>query len=238
MLKWDCKLFHTRECYTDNMKQLLAHLRTVSTPSIYRKNASLYFQGEVPRFVTVILDGVVKAYTINPEGEETIVNLYGRGAVLPTAWLNDESPTALFNYDAVNDVRILKVNKSEFRAAIDSDITMQREYLDYMMKSQAELLLRVTGLSQSRAAEKICYTLYFLLFRYGLERDNGTYEIDLKLTQGMLASLIGQTRESTAKNLKLLKEAGVVDYTSSTYFVNKRKLESYVGEDAFRNLNI
>ena len=54
----------------------------------------------------------------------------------------------------------------------------------------------------------------------------------------MLAGLIGQTRESTAKNLKLLKDAGVVDYTSSTYTVNKARLEAYLGEDAFRNLSL
>ena len=104
------------------------------------------------------------------------------------------------------------------------------------MKSQAELLLRITGLSQSRAAEKICYTLYFLMFRYGVERAPGTYEIDLKLTQGMLANLIGQTRESTAKNLKALKQSGVIDYTSSTYTINKQKLEAFLGEDVFRDL--
>lgn len=220
------------------MKQLTAQLRSVGTPSIYRKNASIFFQGEIPRFVTLILDGVVKAYTINPEGEETIVSLYGRGSVLPTAWVNNQSATALFNYDAVNDVRVIKVRKSDFYDAIDTHPEMQREYLESLMKNQAELLLRTTGLSQSRAAEKICYTLYYLLFQYGLERGNDTYEIDLKLTQGMLASLIGQTRESTAKNLKVLKEAGVVDYTSSTYFINKRKLESYLGEDAFRNMTL
>ena len=106
------------------------------------------------------------------------------------------------------------------------------------MKNQASLTLRVTGLCQSRATEKICYTLYFLMFRYGIDRQNGLYEIDLKLTQGMLAGLIGQTRESTAKNLKVLKDAGVVDYVSSTYTVNKQKLENYLGEDAFRNLEL
>lgn len=43
------------------------------------------------------------------------------------------------------------------------------------------------------------------MFRYGIERQAGTFEIDLKLTQSMLANLRGQTRESTAKNLKFLK---------------------------------
>ncbi len=219
------------------MKQLLSHLRTVGTPSIYRKGASLYFQGEIPRFTTIILDGVVKAYTISPEGDETIVNLYGKGSIIPMAWINNQASTALFNYEAVNDVRVLKVNKQDFLTALDQP-ELQREYLDLMSQSQAGLLLRVTGLCQSRATEKICYTLYYLLFRYGLERAGGMYELDLKLTQSMLASLIGQTRESTAKNLKTLRDAGIIDYSSSTYMVHKQKLENYLGEDSFRNLEL
>jgi len=218
------------------MKQLLAYLKTIGTPSIYRKGASIYFQGEVPRHAVVILDGVVKSYTISPEGDETIITLYGRGSVLPTAWVNSQSTTALFNYDAVNDVRVVKLEKSSLMNAVNANPAHLREYLEYMGASQAALMLRITGLAQSRAIEKICYTLYFLALHYGINKGDDRYEIDLRLTQGMLASLIGQTRESTAKNLKILKDANVVDYDSSTYVVNRPKLEAYLGEDSFRNL--
>ena len=220
------------------MKQLLSHLRTVGTPSIYRKGSSIFFQGEIPRFAVIVLDGVVKAYTINHDGDEAIVNLYGKGSIIPISWVNSQSSVALFNYDAVNDVRVLKLKRSDFHDAINSSAEFQKEYLDHMLQTQTSLMLRVTGLCQARANAKICYTLYFLLFRYGLEKSPGVFEIDLKITQSMLANLIGQTRESTAKNLKTLKEAGVVDYTSSTYFVNKPKLEQYLGEDSFRNLEL
>lgn len=220
------------------MKQLLTYLRTVSTPGIYRKGSSIFFQGEIPRSAIIVLDGVVKAYTISHEGDEAIVNLYGKGSIIPIAWVSHQASVALFNYDAVNDVRVLKLSREDFTNAINVNPEFQKEYLDYMLKSQASLMLRVTGLCQARANAKICYTLYFLMFRYGLEKQPGTYEIDLKLTQSMIANLIGQTRESTAKNLKVLKEAGVVDYTGSTYFVNKLKLEQYLGEDSFRNLEL
>lgn len=220
------------------MKQLLAHMKSIGTQSLYRRGASLYFQGEVPKQAVFILDGVVRAYTISPEGDETIINLYSRGSVLPTAWINNQATTALFNYDAVNDVRVLKVKKSDLIHAIDTDPELQKEYLSHISESQAGMMLRITGLVQSRAIEKICYTLYYLVFRHGVEKADGRYEIDLRLTQGMLAGLIGQTRESTAKNLKVLKDAGVVDYDSSTYVVDKAKLEAYVGEDSFRNLSI
>lgn len=220
------------------MKQLLSHLRTVGTPSIYRKGSSLFFQGEIPRFATIILDGVVKAYTINHDGDEAIINLYGKGSIIPSAWISNQASVALFNYDAVNDVRVLKINKTDFIEAINTNPVYQKEFLEHVVQSQAGLMLRVTGLCQARASAKICYTLYFLMFRYGIEKQPGIFEIDLKLTQNMLANLIGQTRESTAKNLKVLKEAGAVDYTNSTYFVDKNKLEQYLGEDSFRNLEL
>ena len=97
-------------------------------------------------------------------------------------------------------------------------------------------MLRVIGLGQSRAIEKIAYTLYYLAFRHGIEKQDGYHELDLKLNQSIIASLIGQTRESTARNIKILKEATVIDYSGTTYMVHKDKLEKYIGEDSFRDI--
>ncbi|MFZ1258586.1 MAG: Crp/Fnr family transcriptional regulator [Candidatus Saccharimonas sp.] len=220
------------------MKHLLGRLRDIGTPALYRKGAGIFFQGEIPRYAVIVLDGATKAYTISKDGDETIVNLFGKGAVLPVAWVNNQSPSSLFNYEAINDVRVLKIKRDDLWKIIESDPDAMSDYLKYTMHNQASMLLRITGLAQSRATEKICYTLYYLLFRYGIERTGGDYVIDLTITQGMLAELIGQTRESTAKNLKVLREAGVVQYTSSTYTVNKARLEAYLGEDSFRSLTM
>lgn len=95
------------------MKQLLAHLRTIGTPTLYRRDTSLYFQGEVPRYATVIIDGVVKGYTISSEGDEMIVNLFGKGTVMPLSWANNQATTSLFNYHAVSDVRALRIKKDD-----------------------------------------------------------------------------------------------------------------------------
>ena len=220
------------------MKELLSHLKDIGTPTLYRQGSSIFFQGEVPRYVVIILDGSVKGYTISADGDEATINLFSKGAVMPIAWANNQASSSLFNYDALNDVRALKVKKSDLWDAIDTNHVYAKEYLELVAQSQAGLMLRVTGLCQSRATEKICYTLYYLALRYGLPRANNMTEINLKLTQGMLASLIGQTRESTAKNLRVLKDAKVVDYTSSRYFVDKQRLEQYLGEDSFRELHL
>lgn len=218
------------------MQALRSYLAEHGSHRLFRKNASLYFQSEKPKEAALILDGIVKAYTISPDGVESIVYLFGKGSVIPTAWINDLSSVTLFNYDALNDVRAITFSKDVFESALE-DSERLGEYNKYMQRAHASLLIRTTGLTQTRAISKICYTLYYLMFRYGIERDGGLYEIDMRITHNLLANLIGQTRESTAKNIKLLKKAGVVMYKESRYFIHKQKLEDYMGEDSFRGLN-
>lgn len=220
------------------MRELTEYLRSVGNSKLYRKGSSIFFQGEVPRHSVLILDGTVKAFTLSQDGTESIIHLFGKGSVIPAAWTNDQTPTALFNYAAINDVRALAFRKQDLFDALNKNAVYANEYRENLARAQAALLIRVTGLTQNRAIDKICYALYYLVFRYGIEKQPDMFEIDLKMTQGMIAQLIGQTRESTAKNLKSLKEQGVVDYNSSVYIVNKTKLESYLGEDSFRNLTV
>lgn len=215
------------------MNKLSAHLRASGTPRLYRKKEHLLFQGEIPRHVTLILDGIVKAYAITSGGEERIAALYGKGDLIPIAWSLGQAPNSLFHYEALNDVRTLQVTRTEFDNLLETNPEFHESLLAMLGMEYAALLLRVTGLVQSRAIEKISYTLYYLMFRHGIDRGNDEYSIDVKLSQSALADLIGQTRESTAKNLKVLKEKGVVSYNSSIYTVNKSKLEAFLGEDAF-----
>lgn len=208
------------------------HIRSIAIPRLYRKNDNLLFQNEVPRSVIIIVDGIVKAYTITSDGEEKITAIYSKGDALPIAWAVGQAPNSLFYYEALNDVRTLHITKDEFTQLIDESHGFRQAVLAILGRNYAAILLRVTGLVQSRAIDKISYTLYYLMFRHGIERKPGLYTINARLSQSTLADLIGQTRESTAKNLKILKEKGVIDYSSSIYTIDKSRLEKFLDDDS------
>lgn len=104
------------------------------------------------------------------------------------------------------------------------------------MHTHTGLLMRITALEQGRATEKILFTLYYLLFHYGHEAKPGYLTINLKLTQPAIASLVGLTRETTAKCLSQLRRKGVVSYKGHTYTINKEKFNTYLGEESFSDL--
>jgi CRP-like cAMP-binding protein len=220
------------------MKTLIDKLRTTSQIRLFKKGSSILFQGEIPRKAFIIRDGVVRAYTVKTSGEEATVALFTKDDVLALTWLLDTTVNSLFYYEAVTDVRVMTMSKDEFHKSLYSSNSYLTEMLQYANKQYTSMLVRITGLSQSRAIEKISFTFYYLLFRYGKPSTTNMQQLDLKLNHLMIANLTGLTRESTTTNLKVLKEKGIIDYTRSSFSVDKRKLENFLGEDGFRELNL
>jgi len=220
------------------MNSLIENFRATSQIRLFKKGSAILFQGEIPRKAFIIRDGVVRAYTVKTSGEESTIALFTKDDIFPISWLLDATTNSLFYYEAVSDVRVMGVTKDDFNKIVSNSTEKLNEMLRYVNQQYTSMLVRITGLSQSRAIEKISFTFYYLLFRYGIENSTGLHHIDLKLNHLMIANLTGLTRESTTTNLKVLKEKGIITYTRSSFSVNKKKLENFIGEDGFRELNL
>lgn len=220
------------------MDDLLHELKPKGSFKTVSKGGNVLFQGEVPRSVMVVRSGVVRAYTITSNGEERTVSLHGDGDILPLSWVLGTTSNTLFYYEAVTDCRLFQVPKPAFNEYLDANPARMRAMLHKTATIYSSLLLRITGLEQSRAVEKIGFTLYYLLFTRGKEIKPGLFRIDVRLSHALFGSLVGLTRESTAKNMKQLRDKGIIDYASFTYTVDKAKLEAFLGEDGFRDLAV
>lgn len=220
------------------MDDIARHLKPFALPRLIKVGGNIIFQGEIPRRGYLIRDGLVRAYTITSTGEERIVGIYGKGDIFPVTWLLNETSNALFYYDAVSDTRLLAVSKTDFTEHVIQNAALTPQLLKYLSNQYTSSLIRITGLEQPRAIEKVGFILYYLLFRYGVEKQPGIYSITLKLSHLMIANLIGVTRESTTAHLRMLQSKGVIDYDRNTYTVDKAKLESFLGEDSFRDITL
>lgn len=216
--------------------ELLAGLKDKGDSVTLRKKFHVAFQGEVPRYGYYILDGAVKAYFISSEGIQTIVDIYAKNSLLPLGWLSQSSSTALFYYEALTDVRAIRFTRSTFNEVLKSSAEIQASYAKYLADAYTASLFRTNGLCQPNASHKVCYALYFLVSRYGVEQEEDKFMIPIPLTHEIIASFIGQSRENTAKTIKKLSEDGIISYESKVYTLYISRLEHYLGEDSFREL--
>ncbi|MFI5212573.1 MAG: Crp/Fnr family transcriptional regulator [Candidatus Saccharimonadales bacterium] len=219
-----------------HMDDLLQTIKPYATTRFLKKGAMVLYQGEIPRCAFIVRKGLIRSYAITSAGEERIISLHGRGDIFPLSWIFGETTNTLFYYEATSDVEVVCVPKTDLVQAVTATPHLLSSILKFTINEYTALLMRITALEQSSAAEKIALTLYYLLIRHGIQKKPGLYTIDIKMTQSMLASLVGLTRESTAVNLKLLKKKGIVSYSNFIYIVDKQNLERFVGEDSFKDL--
>lgn len=220
------------------MDNLIHSLKPHTLTRFVKKGSILLYQGEIPRTAFIIRRGLIRVYTITTSGEERTIALHGKGDLFPLPWVFGQVANTLFYYEAMSDAEVLTAPKRETVAAVMENPELMSSILKFTINEYTALLLRITALEQSRAAEKIGLTLYYLIFRHSIEKTPGMFTIDIKMTQSMIASLVGLTRESTAVNLKLLKKKEIIQYSKFTYVVNKAKLERFVGEDTFKDLSL
>lgn len=213
-------------------------IRANGVPWSYKASATLFHQGELPRHGLLLTKGAVRAYTIASSGEERTIGFFTAGDLLPIAWLLDQVDISLFHYVALSEVRALHFSKEDFKRTILSDPVALKSLFTNLSRDYSAAMLRINGLGQSRADEKIAFTLYYLVFRYGTLLSDGRHEIKLRLPHTVIASMVGLSRESTTKTLRSLQRKGIISYSRGVYIVNKSSLEHYVGEDIYQSLEL
>lgn len=218
------------------MEDIVTKLHAVSQVRLFKKGSTILFQGEIPRKAFLIRDGVICAYTVKASGEQMIVAFFSKGDIFPLPWLLNTSSTAMFYYEALEDSRLLTFSKDDLVKTTSDDPALLKILLTYVSTQYTAQLVRITALGQSRAIEKISFTLYYLLFRYGVKNAQGLFTLSIKLSHLTIANLTGLTRESTTTNLKILKNKGVISYTRPSFTIDKQKLEQFIGEDSFKEL--
>jgi CRP-like cAMP-binding protein len=219
------------------VKNILTTLTPHATKRTFKKGSILLYQGEAPRMAYVIKSGHVKVYTINNAGEEQIVTFHSTGDVFPSPWLFGKTSTTQYYYETFSDCEVLTLPRDILLEQLTKTGETQA-LIDYLATNYIGMLMRVTALEQSRAREKIMFTLYQLLFRYGTEGKSGIFTIDLPLTHSVIASLVGLTRETTTAELNHLKKQKIVSYNKRTYKVYKSNLERALGEDNFQDVKL
>jgi len=198
----------------------------------------IIYQGEVPRSVHMIMKGFVKVYAISAQGEEQIVAFHVPGEVFPSSWIFNKSPGAMFFYEALDDVEVLNIQKEIFIQRLQSETKLQTLILDYFAGNYASSLIRIHALEQSRARDKLLFTMFFLSMRYSNGSQSKIVDIPFPLTHQNLASLVGLTRETTAMEMNRLKAEGIINYRKQMYRINVDKITPLMGEDSFKNISV
>jgi len=202
----------------------------------FKAGTPIVYQGEIPRYGFFLKKGLVKVYNLHSSGSEQILRFYNPGSFFPLPWLYGKVKTEFYFYEAIEDCEVVSITKQDIQSIVESNPKIKQVIFDSLLEDQSALNLRIISLEQPRATEKLAFTFYYLLHRYGKHVRDDKYIVELSLTHTILANLVGLTRETITMEINKLKRKGALEYSKKIYTVDKQKLEQIIGEDSFSEL--
>jgi len=201
----------------EDLEDLAALFRGIKV----NKGDVLFRKGSEGTALYIIQEGAIKIVLPSRLGGERIVAIFSAGDFFGEMALLDGMPRSA-DAVAIKTSRLLVLNSGDFLRFLkrhESAMEKVLSSLSMRLRKADDLLEQTSFLNiPARLAKK----LLEIGEAFG-HKDGEAIEIHIKLTQKELADMVGASRESINKELRVLREKGLVSVTKETIHIHDIK---------------
>jgi CRP-like cAMP-binding protein len=208
-----------------DVEQFLSSSGISRTVRDYRPRAVLFAQGDRADTVLYLQSGAVKLTVLSRGGREAVVAMLGAGDFLGEGTLAGQT-LRIATATAVVASKALVIDKSEMIRVLHEERALSDRFISYVLarniRVEADLVDQLFNRSEKRLARAL-----LLLARYG--RDDEPDLVLPKISQEVLAEMVGTTRSRVNFFMNRFRKLGFIDYNGGLRV--KRSLVSVVLHD-------
>jgi CRP/FNR family cyclic AMP-dependent transcriptional regulator len=173
----------------------------------YRRNESIFSQGDAADSVFYIQQGRVKLIVISSQGKEAIVGILQAGQFFGEGCLSNH-PLRMATTVAMEDSVITSIKKTDMMMALRNEPKFSEMFMAYLLnrntRIEAELIDHLFNSSEKRLARLL------LLANFG--KEGNPQPIHLQISQETLAEMIGTTRSRVSFFMNRFRKLGFISY--------------------------
>jgi CRP-like cAMP-binding protein len=186
----------------------LRRLAGIARETVLAPDTVLFEQGEESDGLYIVLNGIVRIYLTADDGREATISLLEDGEMIGEISLLDGLPRSA-GAAALTEIRVVFIPHRSFCDVLDASPKITRQVLLML----CERLRAANDQVDQAIFHDLRYRLLVLLRQIAVihgrvEKDMSV--VDLDLTQGMLAQMLGASREAVNKQLRALAKEGRV----------------------------
>jgi CRP/FNR family transcriptional regulator, cyclic AMP receptor protein len=191
----------------------LAHIGAGRIIAAYRQRSLIFAQGDDADAVFYIQSGQVKLTVVSPQGKEAVIAILEAQAFFGEGCLTGQ-PQRISTATALTDCTLMRIEKSAMMRVIHAEPTFSALFTAYLLsrnsRIEADLVDQLFNSSEKRLARAL-----LLLAHFGKE---GQTELVIpKISQEMLADMIGTTRSRVSFFLNKFRKLGFIDYNGDLH---------------------
>ncbi len=181
-----------------------------ATERRFAKGANVFSKGAPGTSMMAVLVGRIRIGNISPEGKEVTLNVIGPGEIFGEIALLDGKPRSA-DAVAIEDTTVLVVERRHFLPFVLSNHVMAERLLVVLCDRLRRTSNALEEIALLDLPARLARLLSKLAEDYGRAAPGGGVRIGLKLSQRDLSNLVASSRESVNKQLRIWRDAGVVD---------------------------
>jgi CRP-like cAMP-binding protein len=179
--------------------------RTITT---YRKGEQIFSQGSASEALFYLIKGKVKILVLSEQGKEAVIAVLEPNDFFGEGCLTGQ-PRRLSAASAITECEILRIGKSDAMSALRQDPAFSEIFVAHVLartiRVEADLIDQLFNSSEKRLARAL-----LLLANFG--NDGEPKKVVAKVSQEMLASMIGTTRSRVSHFMNKFRKLGFIEY--------------------------
>ena len=185
----------------------------------FRRNESIYTQGEAANSVMYVQRGGVKFSVVNGSGREAVVAMFGPSDFFGEGCMAGQT-VRMGTATAITPTTLLVIEKDELLRVLHAEHELSDHFIRYMLahniRVEEDLIDQLFNSSEKRLARTL-----LLLARYG--KQDMPERVLPKISQETLAEMIGTTRSRVNFFMNKFRKLGFIEYNGKIK-VNKSLL--------------
>ncbi len=180
-------------------------LAMITAESTYEKGGSIFSEDEQATGFYVVLTGRVKVFKLSSEGREQILHIFGPGEVFGEVpvFAGKKFPASA---DAMEKSRILFFPRASLISLIEKNPSIALNMLAVLSMRLRNFTSMIDDLSLREVPGRLARHLLYLS-----EQKQNSHELELNITKGQLASLLGTIPETLSRILTKMTEQGIIE---------------------------
>jgi CRP/FNR family cyclic AMP-dependent transcriptional regulator len=191
-----------------DLKVFLTSVNGGRTKATYRKNQTVFSQGEAAEAVFYIEEGSVKVTVVSTQGKEAVIAVLGKGDFFGEGCLTGQ-PRRLSTVAAMADSVIMRLDKAAIVRVLHDEPKFSNFFMTYLLtrnaRVEADLVDQLFNSSEKRLAR-----LLLMMANFG--KETKPEPIIAKISQETLSEMVGTTRSRINVFMNKFRQLGFIEY--------------------------
>jgi CRP-like cAMP-binding protein len=185
----------------------------------YQKDELIYRQGDLPKHLYFIVEGVVKTGGYDSAGEEFTEGIFHAGELVGEMALFQPIQHRTFALALHDDTIIRKMDLQQAKQLMESELDFYKAVMEIMVVHRSTLQRKLEILRLKTIKDRVISLIIDLIEHRGFATEQG-YLVKNPLIQADLASLLSTSRQTVCNAINQLKRNKLITVRSNEILVS------------------